>query len=195
MTMTYYTSGKFGSGPEPEDWKDTWETSSPPGYVTIETLGIGPAPVTVLYAQADTARPGPGHLIELSDGSSTEYIGANSLRDAMDLLARWAPVATASVLSYFCEILTGDDSLTDATLARLIGRIRADDREGAFDQAEDEILAARREGRKAWMAQQASPDLAQTADGVMTAEPGVFTHFPPASGMAGKAAQENGLAG
>jgi hypothetical protein len=171
MTMTYFTSGKFGSGPAPDGFGGTWETAAPPGYAAIEALGIGASPVTILHAQADTSQPGPDYLVELSDGSSTEYIGVNSLRDVTDLLARWAPVATASILSYLCDLVTGPGNITDSTLARLIGRIRADDREGVIDQAESDILAARRESRQEWMARQATPVPEQAANGNAPAGP------------------------
>jgi hypothetical protein len=155
-TMPYFTSGKFGAGPKPEGFDGDWETSVPPGYSQVDSLGLDYlSPVIVLHAQQDRSKNGPAYLIEISDTLTSEYTGTAGLRDAMDLLARWAPLATASVLSYLASAVADPD---DGTLPRLIGRIRADEREGITDEAEAEILAARREGRRAWMSSQAEPD-------------------------------------
>jgi hypothetical protein len=155
-TMTYFTNGKFGTGPKPEGWDSGWTSAEDIGYEAAETYGVPCAPVLTLYARLDDGKAGPGYLVTLSDGDACEWIGAASLRDAMDLLARWAPVATASAMSCLASILAGPDD--EQFLPRLIGRIRADEQDGTTERAEDEILAARREQRKAWLAAQAEPE-------------------------------------
>jgi hypothetical protein len=59
-------------------------------------------------------------------------------------------------MSCLASILAGPDD--EQFLPRLIGRIRADEQDGTTERAEDEILAARREQRKAWLAAQAEPE-------------------------------------
>lgn len=151
MTMTYFTNGKFGTGPEPGGLDGT-VTRRPPGYTQLDSLGAAHALTVTLHVQDDRSETGPDYVVAICDGGSSQHIGVTGLRDAMDLLARWAPVTTASVLSYLCGIAAGDDS--DGALAWLIARTRADEQDGSIDRAEDEILAARKAQRQAWMAAQ-----------------------------------------
>lgn len=173
-TMTYFTNGKFGTGPQPEGFGSdgTWtDYLTPSGYGRLEHLGTPSGLSVSLHVQQDTREPGPDYLVAISDGGSSQHIGAAGLRDAMDLLARWAPVTTASILSWAARIINSSDE--HESLRWLIASARADDREGLTDEVADGILAGRREQRRAWLADQAEdiPDDQAIAEPAREPEP------------------------
>ena len=128
---THYANGQFTDNPT--DWPgwiwqtygDTGEGSfTRAGYSRVERLGTEYLLSVTLYEYNREQRPAwlPPFFIDVDHGFGAEFISAATFGDAMDLLARWAPVATASMLTEAYENVLGS---TQGSLIELLATVKA----------------------------------------------------------------------
>jgi hypothetical protein len=98
------------------------------GYTLSTRIGLEYEISVILWTRyRQTEVSAPPYLLEYSDGSRVEYMSAATLPDALDLMSRWAPLATASVVSYLVnEILLNTDRHA-GELVEILAAVRANE--------------------------------------------------------------------
>ncbi|MEV3925856.1 hypothetical protein [Actinomadura coerulea] len=104
MTAPYYADGEWSSGTDLllDLWEDGEEITAPLkrlGYEPFTTIGYVDMPTGVgiaVYSRIDA----PRFLIEVEGANGlSEHIYAAQSHDALELLARYAPIAQAAAIS------------------------------------------------------------------------------------------------
>ena len=174
MTL-HYANGQFTEGSA--DWPGwTWQTYggddndrafASAGYGEVAKIGNGYLLSVALHEHNREQRPAwlPPFFIAVEHGTGSEFISAATFPDALDLLARWAPAVSATLLtdayeSVFggtrgglIETLAGVKAAKDQITARAAG-IRAEEAE-----------ARRRKERATHLATVAAADWIQGGSG------------------------------
>src|ERR1035441_628843 len=113
MTTWHYEHGTWTETTFPDDEGEgtgTWEAQRKHlGYE--EHMGIGTDTGMCAFTVNVYSRDQPPrYLIELSDNNLWEAVTAGTLPDALDLLARYAPIVTASEITSAVTDIRGLDS-------------------------------------------------------------------------------------
>ncbi|WP_131739063.1 hypothetical protein [Actinomadura roseirufa] len=121
-TAPHYADGEWSSGPEllPSSWQDGDEVTAQLeqlGYELFTTIG-GDVPTgtsITVYTRTET----PRFFIEISgDQGRSEHVYAAQTHDALELLARYAPIAQAAAISS----MAGNTENLDDLLRAMNGR-------------------------------------------------------------------------
>ncbi|TDD79048.1 hypothetical protein [Actinomadura rubrisoli] len=103
-TAPYYADGEWSSGPDllMDSWEDGEEDAAPLGrlgYKLFTTIGYVDVPTGVgiaVYSRSEA----PRFLVEVQgEQGGSEHIYAAQSHDALELLARYAPIAQAAAIS------------------------------------------------------------------------------------------------
>jgi hypothetical protein len=153
--IPHYASGQWSEGP---DWLSvisegtTWwrDVLRNGGYITSTELAQPSGIEVILYRRIGGRQDVPPFFIEIGDGSGHEVFSVSTLADALDLMARWAPVVTAALISDTFEALFGSkyDNARYGEITNLLATIRANEIEGHIEDRAQEIIHRRAEDRR-----------------------------------------------
>ncbi len=160
QTTPHYAGGQWTVGqgwwvtdlcPAGADWTESVQHS----YSTVAELGAELVLQVFLYQRTSGDPELPPFFLEVFDGDRLQqFITASTFPDAMDLLARWAPVCTATILGTAMEAVfdfghtygglwAGPEA---SPVIDLLARVRAND--GHIKDQAAEIIQQRETNRR-----------------------------------------------
>lgn len=107
MDVPHYQDGAWAPTPQHLDWADNedfelWLKRA--GYKEFTSVGIPDASYGIrAWAKKET----PQYLIEFTDGNICPMATAQTVADALDVIAKWAPMVTAGIVGEVADGIWG----------------------------------------------------------------------------------------
>jgi hypothetical protein len=146
--VPHFEAGKWSTGPAWID--DRWIIHAGPmdhhycpvrGYHRTAVDSLGMAYEITYWERREDVTDVPPYLLRVE---GDHYVSAGSFPDLMDLLARWAPLVIASILTEVYNQLAGQREA--GLLTDVLATVRAN--EGAIERERQQILRERAEDRR-----------------------------------------------